>query len=433
MLAPLRIALISEHASPLAQAGGVDAGGQNVYVAHVARCLAAAGHQVDVLTRRDDPTLPAVVDWHPRLRVMHVDAGPADHVPKEDMLRYMPAFASEASRWLLRAGAHDVIHANFFMSGWVGLMLARRFERPLVTTFHALGLVRREHQGESDSFPPERVDIERTLVRRSDRLIAECPQDAADLQRLYGASPQRIAMVPCGVDVKTFTPGDKQAARARLGLPAQQFVVLQLGRLVPRKGIDNAIRAMAHLPSELDAQLYVVGGASDVPDEAATPEIARLRGLAADAGVAHRVTFVGRRRPDQLRDWYVAADVFVTTPWYEPFGITPLEAMACATPVVGSAVGGIQYTVRDGLTGFLVPPRDPASLAARLLQLQRHPGLAEAFGRAGVSRVHAHFTWQRVAEGLLAVYASVLRPQVQPHTRALRVASQAGGQAMARP
>jgi D-inositol-3-phosphate glycosyltransferase len=415
---PLRIAMISEHASPLALAGGVDAGGQNVYVSQMARCLAELGHHVDVLTRRDDPALPTMVHVRPRLRVLHIEAGPNEFVRKEDMLPHMPAFADMSRKLFEHIGPYDVIHANFFMSGWVGLTLARRFDLPLVTTFHALGLVRQEHQGADDGFPSERIEIERTLVRRSDRLIAECPQDCADLQRLYGAQTERIAMVPCGVDTEVFRPGHRDAARQRLGLPMDQFIVLQLGRLVPRKGVDNAIRAMAHLPRHLNAKLYVVGGASEAADEAITPEIARLRQVALQAGAAERVHFVGRRDRDQLRDWYVAADVFVTTPWYEPFGITPLEAMACGTPVVGSAVGGIQYTVHHGVTGYLVPPHDPPALAARLSQLQRSPALIDAFGRAGVARVRSRFTWERVAGELAAVYESLRnRPMAQRCTR----------------
>lgn len=402
---PLRIALISEHASPLAQAGGIDAGGQNIYVAHVARCLAAQGHRVDVLTRRDDPTLPGVVEWQPRLRVLHLDAGPPEFIPKESLLPHMPAFAASAGRWFTHSPVYDVQHANFFMSGWVGLALRRRFGVPLATTFHALGLVRHEHQGDADQFPPERVAIERSVVLGSDRLIAECPQDEADLTRLYGARPEQIVTVPCGVDTEEFRPGDRQRARARLGLGGREFIVLQLGRLVPRKGIDNVVRALALLPASLPARLVVVGGGSAEPDETVTPEIGRLRALAASLGVAERVHFTGRRERHQLRDWYVAADVFVTTPWYEPFGITPLEAMACATPVIGSAVGGIAHTVVDGITGFLVPPRDPEALAARLRFLHANPELAAVVGQAGVRRVREGFTWDRVSHQLTGLYA----------------------------
>jgi glycosyltransferase involved in cell wall biosynthesis len=409
----MRIALISEHASPLACIGGVDAGGQNVYVSHVARCLAAAGHLVDVLTRRDSRLQPAVEPLVPGVRVLNLNAGPATAVRKESLLQHMPEFTESADRVLRQGRPYDVMHAHFFMSGWVGLALRQRRGVPLVTSFHALGLVRREHHGDSDDFPAERIDIERALAQQSDRVIAACPQDESDLLRLYGADPARLTSVPCGVDMAAMRPGDRRQARQRLGLPQDEFIVLQLGRLVPRKGIDNVVRALALMrrgaAGMRPARLVVVGGGSARPDEQLTPEIGRLRRLATELGVGRRVNFAGCAEHEQLRDWYVAADVFVTTPWYEPFGITPLEAMACGTAVIGSAVGGIKHTVQHGVTGWLVPPHDPAALAARLDQLRADPALGTAMGTAGVRRVRAHFTWDQVAERLASVYAMVRR------------------------
>jgi D-inositol-3-phosphate glycosyltransferase len=411
MTEPLRIALISEHASPLATLGGVDAGGQNIYVAHVADCLARAGHHVDVLTRRDDPDLPAAVDLRPGARVVHIDAGPPAFVPKEQLLPHMPDFARASERLLRHSVPYDVVHANFFMSGMVARHLKHTLGTPYVMTFHALGLVRREHQKEADAFPPERVDIERALVRDADAVIAECPQDSADLVRLYEADADRLTMVPCGFDPLEFKPTNKAVARAALGLHPDEFIVLQLGRLVPRKGIDNVIRSLAHLPRHVPARVLVVGGESREPDELRTPEIARLRRVALDYDVPDRVTFTGHRRRDELRLYYAAADVFVTTPWYEPFGITPLEAMACGTPVVGSEVGGIQYSVSNGVTGLLVPPNDPAALAAKLTELYENPALARAMGRAGIKRARQMFTWEQVTQQLVDVYESVRQPQ----------------------
>lgn len=408
MAAPLRIALISEHASPLAVVGGVDAGGQNVYVEQVARHLARAGHQVDVLTRRDDRRLAATVDVRPGFRVVHIDAGPPEFVRKEELLQTMPAFMRAAEQWLQHSVPYDVVHANFFMSGLVGLRLKRRFGVPLAVTFHALGLVRREHQGTADAFPPERIEIERTLVREADRVVAECPQDVADLKRLYGATDARMTTIGCGVDVRQFCPMPREEAQARLGLPPCDFTILQLGRIVPRKGIDNVIRALPLLDPALGGvRLVVVGG--DGPDPQGTPEIARLQTLAQQYGVADRVTFTGRRDRAALRCCYAAADVFVTTPWYEPFGITPLEAMACGTPVIGSAVGGIAHTVRDQVTGALVPPRDPAALAIAIDRLRADPALGRRWGRAGIERVRRHFTWDVVTADLMRMYRR-LRP-----------------------
>lgn len=408
MSKPLRIAFISEHASPLAAIGGVDAGGQNIYVAHVARCLARAGHQVDVLTRRDDAALPPIVDLRPGARVIHIPAGPASFVPKERLLPYMPAFAQASERMLRNSVPYDLVHANFFMSGLVAHRLKESMGLPFAITFHALGLVRRQHQKDADAFPEARIEIERMLMRDADAIVAECPQDRRDMLKLYGASARRMHLAPCGFDPEEFGPQDRAAARAQLGLRGDEFIVLQLGRLVPRKGIDNVIRSLAHLPPRVPVRLLVVGGDGAAPDEHRTPEIGRLREIAEQCGVRARVEFVGHRQRAQLRAFYAAADVFVTTPWYEPFGITPLEAMACGTPVIGSRVGGIKHTVVDGVTGFLVPADDPAALAERLAQLHDNPALARALGLAGMARARGHYTWDRVAEQLQRIYASAL-------------------------
>jgi glycosyltransferase involved in cell wall biosynthesis len=405
----VKIALISEHASPLAITGGVDSGGQNIYVANVARQLARKGHQVDVYTRCDRSLLPLISKFE-GARVINVPAGPARQLPKEQLLPYMAEFSRFVIQFFRNEPTrYDAVHANFFMSGLVGLRVKEALGVPLVTTFHALGRVRRLHQGSDDGFPDDRFDIEDALVRRSDSVIAECPQDTSDLVSLYGADPARIDLVPCGFDSDEFHPSDKQSARAELGWPKDRFVVLQLGRMVPRKGIDNVVRAIGLCngkPGDA-AHLYVVGGNSDEANEIATPEIGRLRGIAQECGVTDRVHFLGRRSRSRLRLYYNAADVFVTTPWYEPFGITPLEAMACSTPVIGADVGGIRYSVADGQTGLLVPPKDPAALANALILLKSSPDLARTMGEAGLARAREMFTWDGVADALASVFARV--------------------------
>ncbi|MDQ0141900.1 glycosyltransferase family 4 protein [Cupriavidus necator] len=405
-----KIALISEHASPLASVGSTDCGGQNIYVAHLARQLGSRGYQVDVFTRRDKALLPEVVAFAPNVRVIHVTAGPPVQIPKEQLLPYMEDFGAFLTDFVRRdATGYDVLHANFFMSGLAALRARHTLGIPLVMTFHALGKVRRLHQGSTDGFPDDRFGIEDTLVREADCVVAECPQDLDDLVNLYNADPARVQTVPCGFDAAEFAPVPRDAARRALGWPLDGFRVLQLGRLVPRKGIDNVIRALGCLRRDtgLDATLYVVGGNAEQPSVQATPEIGRLQEVASAEGVADRVLFAGRRGRDTLRLFYSAADVFVTTPWYEPFGITPVEAMACGAPVIGADVGGIRSTVVDGHTGFLVPPKAPAALAARLAQLAADPALARRLGEAGRRRAQAHFTWAGVARQMEAVYARV--------------------------
>jgi glycosyltransferase involved in cell wall biosynthesis len=202
---------------------------------------------------------------------------------------------------------------------------------------------------------------------------------------------------------------DKALARRELGLPQDERIILQLGRMVPRKGVETVVRSLARLHEQhgASARLVIVGGETRDADPLATPEIGRLQRIAREENVVDRVTFVGSRGRAELRTWYSAADVFVTVPWYEPFGITPLEAMACGIPVIGSAVGGIKMSVADGETGFLVPPRDPAALADRLAWLFQHPHQLRIFGQSALRRVHRLFTWERVADAVERVYEEV--------------------------
>ncbi len=404
-----KIAIISEHASPLACAGGVDSGGQNIYIAQVARHLVRLGFSVDVFTRRDGQDVSDVVLMEPRLRVVHVRAGPATFVRKEDLLPLMDSFYG-CVREYARAEQYRLVHANFFMSALVAAHLKQELGIPFVITFHALGRVRRLHQNEADQFPPERVDIEDACIAQADAVIAECPQDEADLTTLYCADPARIRVIPCGFDKAEFWPIARPFARRALGFDPKERIILNIGRLVPRKGVDTAIRALGRLARShgLTAKLVVVGGNSDVPCPILTPEIGRLREVAAAEGVADRVVFTGRRSREFLKLYYNAADIFVTTPWYEPFGITPLEAMACGTPVVGADVGGIKYSVADGFTGCLVPPNDPDALSASVAQLYRDPDLRKEFGRNAIDRVHEQFTWGKVTAAIAGLYQDVL-------------------------
>ncbi len=408
-----RVAFISDHASPVGILGGVDSGGQNVYVGQLAKNLAALGYEVDIFTRRDSERLPEIAEWVNGIRIVHVPAGPPDYIAKEQLLPFMGDFSDYVLQFFkCQRKGYDLVHPNFWMSGLVACEIKRQLGIPFVVTFHALGRVRRQHQKDADKFPNERFDIEDRIVAEADRIIAECPQDEEDLIRLYNADPGKVTIVPCGFDPTEIWPISKPLARFALGLAPDERVILQLGRLVPRKGIDTAIRGFAGLVKNhgIEARMQIVGGESEEPDPAVTPEIARLRSIAEEEGVSERVTFVGRRGRESLKYYYSAADIFVTTPWYEPFGITPVESMACGTPVVGSNVGGVKFTVRDGETGYLVRPKDPDAVAERLAHLYEHPKLMGVLSRQAIRRANDLFTWHRVATSMSAVYEEVLAP-----------------------
>lgn len=400
-----KIALISEHASPLASLGGIDSGGQNVYVAQVALHLAQMGYEVDVFTRRDDPYQAEVYPWRRNVRVIHVPAGPAQYVPKENLLPYMDEFTDFMRGFCIRE-SYDLIHANFWMSGLVALNLKQMLSIPFVITFHALGKIRRLFQQEADGFPEERMMIEENIIREADRIIAECPQDRKDLIEFYGADKESITVIPCGYDPKEFEPIPKDLARQKLGLPLDQKLILQLGRMVPRKGVDTAIYGLGILNREfnLNAQLLIVGGNSEDPRIAA--EIARLRLIAKGQRTEDAVTFAGCQPRALLKYYYSAADLFVTTPWYEPFGITPLEAMACGTPVIGSRVGGVKFTVKDGVTGFLVPPKSPRALAQKAAEVLSNDMLLNTLQQQSLERAN-QFVWLNVTKMIKDLYRDV--------------------------
>jgi len=390
----MRIAMVSEHASPLAALGGADSGGQNVHVAALAEAMARRGAEVVVHTRRDDPDLPERVEMAPGVVIHHVDAGPARVIPKDDLLPHMDVFAERlVDAW--REDRPDVAHAHFWMSGLATLLAAREHPLPVVQTFHALGVVKRRYQGDHDTSPAERSGIERDIIRRADEIVATCTDEVFELVRL-GANRSKLTVVPCGVDLELFTP-DGPRRRRRAGMRR----ILCIGRLVQRKGLGNVIEALAELP---DTELLVAGGPPR-EDLGSDPEAQRLHAVAERCGVADRVQLCGRVARADLPPLMRSADAVVCAPWYEPFGIVPLEAMACGVPVVASAVGGMIDTVVDGVTGVHVPPRDPERLAGVLQGLLDDPERRAEFGRAGVRRARRLYDWGRIANATLDVYA----------------------------
>ncbi|WP_420124277.1 glycosyltransferase [Nakamurella sp.] len=401
----MRIAMVSEHASPLATLGGVDAGGQNVHVAALARTLAADGHAVTVYTRRDGTTVPEVVTMPGGVQVVQVPAGPPEPIPKDEMLPFMGRFGDWMADHWRRTGPPDVVHAHFWMSGLAALRAGGALGVPVAQTYHALGVTKRRHQGEKDTSPSGRVQFEQFIGRRADLIIATCTDEVRELTGM-GVDPVTVTVVPCGVDLDLFRPGAPSAPRPGTG----PFRLLCLGRLVERKGVDTVLRALALVP---DAHLVVAGGppADGLPTD---PEAVRLAALATELAVGDRVRFIGgldhRAVPGQVR----AADVVVCTPWYEPFGIVPLEAAGCGRPVVGSAVGGLLDTVEDGMTGLLVPPRDPESLAAAQLRQRGDPARRAPLGRAARPRAEERYGWPTVGRATLAAYRTVV---VRPSRR----------------
>ena len=388
----MRIAMVSEHADPTAALGGADAGGQNVHVGALAAALAARGHTVTIYTRLTDLQAPRIVELGAGVTVCRLKAGPVAPLPKDELLPHMPELGMRLAR-LWRQDPPDVAHAHFWMSGLATLRGAAGLDVPVAQTFHALGVVKARHQGAADPSPPGRTRAERRIGTVCGQVIATCSDEASELAAL-GVPPWQISIVPCGVDTTVFTPDGPAAPRN--GRPR----LLTLGRLVERKGVATAIAALAGLPG---AELVVAGG-PDRADLESDGEYRALRDAAARRGVADRVVFTGSVGRADVPALIRSSDAVVCVPWYEPFGIVPLEAMACGVPVVASAVGGLTDTVVDRATGWLVPPRDPALLASALRVLLADPARRTAMGEAGVDRARRWYSWPRVAAQTEAVY-----------------------------
>jgi D-inositol-3-phosphate glycosyltransferase len=405
----VRIALVSEHASPLAAIGGVDAGGQNVHVAELAAGLVRFGHSVSVYTRLDDAELAERVTRSAGYEVVHVSAGPAAPVPKDDLWPHMAAFGNHLAE-MLKFQQPDVVHAHFWMSAWAAARAVRRFNLPLVVTFHVLGSVKRRYQGPADTSPLNRIRVEVAVAGAADRIVATATEEVRELA-LLGVPSSKVSVVPCGVDLEHFTPSPTRSVSPSVPKRSCRYRLLSVGRLVPRKGYEIIIEALTWLP---ETELLIAGGAGS-SDATPEPEHDRLAAVAEHLGVADRVRLVGQIARADMPALLRSADLVVCSPWYEPFGIVPLEAMACGVPVVASAVGGMLDTVVDGVTGTLVMPRDPVALAEVVGPLLEAPSRRAEFAQAGLDRVRSCYSWDRVAADTAAVYQQTASRQDAGH------------------
>jgi len=370
----------------------------NVYVRELSSALARAGVECDVYTRAFAPGLPDVVTVEPGLNVHHVDAGPRRSVDKADLPGLLDEFGDGVLARMRSGSPADAIHANYWLSGVVGHRLKHELDLPLVSTFHTLDRVKAE---DSDDVDGSRARAEADIIGCSDALLASCTVEAAQLVDLYGANPGRIEIVAPAVDHAFFAPGNRAQARRALGLPGDAPMLLFVGRIQPLKGLDVAVRALAS--AGRDAFLTVVGGPSGPEGDA---ELDRVHKLVADLGLADRVRFVPPQRHELLSTFYRAADVCVVPSRSESFGLVALEAAACGTPVVASAVGGLRTLVDHGRTGFLVEGRDPEAFAAHVARILDDPMLAGEMAIESALRAR-QYTWSIAAARLRRLYSDL--------------------------
>ena len=391
------LAVLSMHTSPLAQPGVGDSGGMNVYVREMVSATAHAGIDCTVYTRRWRDDLPSEIVVEPGFRVRHIAAGPID-LPKEMLPEVVGEFTDGVREALFESPA-DVIHANYWLSGLSGHRLKHELGIPLVCTFHTLARVKATS---GDPEPERRERAEAEIIGCSDAICVSGTEEEHQVRHLYGDPPGRLEIVTPGVEHAFFSPGDRRGARRALGLDPHRSILLFVGRIQPLKGLDVAVRGLAHL-GEMNAQLIVVGGASGADGNT---EVQRIHALVAELGLSSQVRFVDPQPHHLLSSWYRAADVCLVPSRSESFGLVALEAAACGTPVVASAVGGLRTLVDHGHTGFLVEGRDPAVFAAYVEELLANPGLAAMMGHEAAARARG-YTWSLAAARLRRLYADL--------------------------
>lgn len=392
------LAVLSLHTSPLVLPGSGDSGGMNVYVRELVSSLAQAGVDSTVFVRRWRDDLPAEVHVEPGFRVVHVDAGPPD-LAKEKLPAIIDEYTDGVAAHIKAYGNVDAIHANYWLSGVAGHRLKHEFELPLVSTFHTLARVKAET---GDPEPVRRVEAETEVIHCSDTILASCTTEVEQLAHHYGAPPDRIEIVPPGVDHAFFSPGDRRGARQALQIEGDGPVVLFVGRIQPLKRLTAAVETLAHLDDKT-ATLLVVGGPSGTDGRLELDEAHRL---ARELDLVHRIRFVAPQPHHLLSTYYRAADVCLVPSRSESFGLVALEAAACGTPVVAAAVGGLRTLVDHGRTGFLVDSRDPADYADFVNRLLTDSEMATSMSASAAADAR-RYTWSLTAGRLRRLYADL--------------------------
>ena len=411
----MNIAMLSYHTCPLAILGGKNTGGMNVYVRELTRFLGRQGVHVDVFTRSQDEHVPAVShDLGYFNRVVHIPAGPEFYLPKDEIWCYTDVFAEQINAFAARKNImYDLIHAHYWMSGKAGTLLKHKWGVPMLQMFHTLGLMKQqiaqnaeEHEGEY------RITGEKEVMASTDRIIAATEAEHDQLSSLYGVNPNKITIIPPGVDTHHFYPIPQDEAKEAIGIPVKDRMALFVGRIEPLKGLDTLVRAMAIVKKTCTTfrcphYLAVIGGDPEEDPEEMSAEMVRIQSLSQELGLDDMIIFLGKRGQTTLPYYYAAAEVVVMPSRYESFGMVALEAMACGTPVIASRVGGLAHLIQDGETGYFIPPQDPHALAEKLRLVFIDSELRTRLGTQAAKYAQG-FRWESITAQMLEVYQDLV-------------------------
>jgi len=399
----LHLAMFSVHSCPVGELGTKDTGGMNVYIRELACELGKRGHSIDIFTRIHDPNDSQIIALGKNVRLIHLRAGHNGYMSKLSIYPYLPDFTSALENFRKKEGLHyDLVHSHYWLSGHVGKWAQDSWGVPHILMFHTLGAVKNA-TGVGEKEPGIRITYEKQLAKTTGRLIAATEQEKAELIRYYKALPQRIGVVPCGVNLALFRPMDRVKARHKLDLGRNEKIMLYVGRFTPLKGIDRLLKTMTFLRNNGRPRLVIIGG-----DGQEAPELKKLQKMTRDIGINDMIHFAGRVEQKDLPFYYSAADVLVVSSYHESFGLVALEALACGTPVVATDVGGMKHIIDEGKTGVVLKNNDPylsAKEISRFLSMSGDKAASAESTRASV----LGFGWPNIADAILNEYRAVIK------------------------
>jgi D-inositol-3-phosphate glycosyltransferase len=398
----LNIAMFSIHSCPVGELGTKDTGGMNVYIRELASELGNRKHRVDIYTRIHDPNDPQVIHLNENVRVVHLKAGKNGYMHKLAIYPYLEDFTGALEDFIAREGLrYDLVHSHYWLSGQAGRWAQARWDVPHMLMFHTLGAVKNS-TGVGEQEPLLRIATEKQLIADCHRIIAATQREKTEMMRYYGADPEKIAVVPCGVNLDRFRPVQKAYARKQLGFDYNERIVLYVGRFSPLKGIDRLLKAMTHLRQQKRLRLVIIGG-----DGQTAPDSIELQRLSSELGIKHMIRFAGRIEQDDLPPYYSAADLLVVPSYHESFGLVALESLACGTPVIATEVGAMDSIICEGKTGFIVADPKPPALAGAIGNFisKQHANMESVYTiRESVRK----FSWSYVADAMIDEYWSML-------------------------
>ncbi|MBE9230100.1 glycosyltransferase family 1 protein [Phormidium sp. LEGE 05292] len=411
MFSPIKkhIALISVHGDPAIEIGKEEAGGQNVYVRQVGEALAQKGWLVDMFTRKANSQQNTIVQHSPNCRTIRLTAGPEEFVPRDEIFAYLPEFVNKFLQFQQENQInYPIVHTNYWLSAWVGMQLKKTLDIKQVHTYHSLGFIKYKSVNTIPMIATTRLSTEKAVLETAERIVATSPQEKEHMRSLV-SQKGKIDIIPCGTDVSHFGSISRVAAREKLGITPETKVILYVGRFDRRKGIETLVRAVGQCQSRKNQQLKLIIGGGFRPGQSDGKEYDRIASIVDELGLNDITLFPGRLNREILPTYYTAADVTVVPSHYEPFGLVTIESMACGTPVIGSDVGGLQFTIKPGETGLLCPPKDDAAFAAAIDRFLTHPEWRNKLGINARERVEEIFSWDGVASQLTNLYLDLLK------------------------